>query len=199
PRGLPLEERAQEDAVGAGEEGEVGRTVARVVDVAAGAGPGWRDLSPPPRAAPENWSKKSLNAGSSANGPSVGGRRNRATWTVPIWTTAGRTRSATLTKADCRASAVLAGPSGPDPPAGGGAVRSAWSQKPPPRKAKRALARRTVRALLGAIWSPDGSRVRLSRNTGTDAIHLMLECQGNYCNHVFSLTLPSAKRDNETI
>src|SRR5437773_2470640 len=122
-----------------------------------------------------------------------------STWTVPIWTTAGRTRSATLTKADCRASAVLAGPSGPDPPAGGGAVRSAWSQKPPPRKAKRALARRTVRALLGAIWSPDGSRVRLSRNTGTDAIHLMLECQGNYCNHVFSLTLPSAKRDNETI
>src|SRR5438093_2510 len=27
----------------------------------------------------------------------------------------------------------------------------------------------------------------------------MLECQGNYCNHAFSLTLKSAKRDNEPI
>src|SRR5439155_833833 len=34
---------------------------------------------------------------------------------------------------------------------------------------------------------------------GTDAIDPMLECQGNYCNHAFSLTLPSTKRDNETI
>src|SRR2546429_3324935 len=56
-----------------------------------------------------------------------------------------------------------------------------------------------LRALLGAIWSPDDSRVRPRPDCRTDAIDLMLECQGNYCNHAFSLTLASAKRDNEPI
>src|SRR5438128_2353434 len=37
------------------------------------------------------------------------------------------------------------------------------------------------------------------RTCGPDAIGPTLKCQGNYCNHAFSLTLLSAKRDNKPI
>src|SRR5439155_19382464 len=55
----------------------------------------------------------------------------------------------------------------------------------------------------GRSWEPSGLlTIRESapgRIVGTDAIDLMLECQGNYCNHAFSLTFQSAKRDNQPI
>jgi hypothetical protein len=68
-----------------------------------------------------------------------------------MWTTAGRTRSATLIKADCRASVVFADAGAADRTPGEALIRSAWSQNPAPRKAKSALAWRMTRALLGVI------------------------------------------------
>src|SRR2546425_265986 len=66
--------------------------------------PGWWNSSrrPGPRG-PKNWSKKSLRSGSSAKGPgATGGRRRLAICTGLIWTTAGRTYSATLANSEKR-------------------------------------------------------------------------------------------------
>src|SRR5437773_10331905 len=125
--------------------------------------PGWWNSSrrPGPRG-PKNWSKKSFSKGSSENGPGVaGGRRDLATCTVPMWTTAGRTRSATLTNADWRASAVLV-----TGPARTGTIwdwvnSTARIQKPAPTKAKIALTTTATRPVLGTIEIAGGAKEAL--------------------------------------
>src|SRR5215467_15521183 len=97
--------------------------------------------------------------GSSPYGPgAIEGRRRFATWTGLMCTTAGRTCSATLTNADCSASAafgVCAGAGGAD---GTRLKNRAWIQKPAPRKAKSAQAARAMRTLLGTIRNASGLR-----------------------------------------
>src|SRR5438128_12483710 len=79
-----------------------------------------------------------------------------------MWTTAGRTRSATLTNAACSASAVLIGDGAWGLGAGRVPDHSPCAQNPAPRQAKRALARRILRAVVGVIDSlgcrPDNCR-----------------------------------------
>src|SRR5712692_2063725 len=121
--------------------------------------PGWRN-SPrgAPGVRPKNWSKKSLKNGSCEGPGPISGRWPLATWTVPMWTTAGLTRSATLTKAACRASAVMMG----DRAGVAGARRpnqNAWAQKPPPIQTKTKLTRSIARAVVGIIGLPPPSLV----------------------------------------
>jgi len=112
----------------------------------------WNSSRRPGPLRPKNWSKKSLKKGSSAFGPGImGGRRPRATWSVPMWTTAGRTRSATLTKAAWRASAVAIGAGVVARAAPAARVNMAYRANPAPAKAKRIEAARAARTVCAFI------------------------------------------------
>src|SRR5512134_4091478 len=85
----------------------------------------------------------------------MGRRALRDTCTVPRFTTAGRTRSATWTKADCSASAVLMG----DGVGAGACVRAdhqTWAAKPAATQEIRASTRTPTRAVRGVMKSSTG-------------------------------------------
>ena len=133
---------------------EVREDVPALVDDDAGAEAGGAELSgrlagtaPSEELIEEVLEERIVGAG--GPGP-PGGRRARATWTVPTCTTAGRTRPATVTNASCRASAVDRGDGGAAAGRDTAAVHRPRAQKPAPATATSATTR-SGRAVLGVM------------------------------------------------
>src|SRR5207237_6489101 len=92
------------------------------------------------------------NIGSSVKGPGTTGRRaDRDICTVPRFTTAGRTRSATWTNADWSASAVVKGAGADRDEALTDFAHNAWTSNPTATHRRSVTARKPARAVRGVI------------------------------------------------